>query len=160
MKHSFVRESLVAVTTPALLAASIVAASVACAVQPATSSAIPEINSASGGDTRGADRAAVERAVLDYVEGFYEGDTTRFVRSIWPEVRKYGYWQREPGGAYSGTALPYTEFMRIARSISADTPPDAPKDIVIFEVQDQTASAKLTAWWGTDYLLLAREEGR
>ena len=23
-----------------------------------------------------------------------------------------------------------------------------------------TASAKLTAWWGTDYLLLARYEGR
>lgn len=31
---------------------------------------------------------------------------------------------------------------------------------MLFDVQDQTASAKLTAWWGTDYLLLAREQGR
>jgi hypothetical protein len=31
---------------------------------------------------------------------------------------------------------------------------------VLFDVQDQTASAKLTAWWGTDYLLLAKDHGR
>ena len=37
---------------------------------------------------------------------------------------------------------------------------NAPKDIAIYDVQDQTASAKLTAWWGTDYLLLAKENGR
>lgn len=28
------------------------------------------------------------------------------------------------------------------------------------EQQNQTASAKLTAWWGTDYLLLAKYDGR
>ena len=27
-------------------------------------------------------------------------------------------------------------------------------------MQDQTASAKLTAWWGTDYLLLGKYDGR
>ena len=32
--------------------------------------------------------------------------------------------------------------------------------LLIFDVQDQTASAKLTAWWGTDYLLLAKQKGR
>jgi hypothetical protein len=32
--------------------------------------------------------------------------------------------------------------------------------VEIYDVQDQTASAKLTAWWGTDYLLLARIDGR
>ena len=36
----------------------------------------------------------------------------------------------------------------------------APKTIEIFEVLDQTASAKLTARWGIDYLLLARYDGR
>jgi hypothetical protein len=40
------------------------------------------------------------------------------------------------------------------------TPAGAPKDITVYDVQDQTASAKLTAWWGTDYLLLAKEDGR
>jgi hypothetical protein len=43
-----------------------------------------------------AEREAVRAAVLDYVEGFYEGDTVRLVRSVWPEVRKYGYWRSRP----------------------------------------------------------------
>ncbi|MBC7790917.1 MAG: nuclear transport factor 2 family protein, partial [Anaerolineae bacterium] len=29
-----------------------------------------------------------------------------------------------------------------------------------FDVLDQTASAKLTAWWGTDYLLLGKYDGK
>ena len=39
-------------------------------------------------------------------------------------------------------------------------PKDAPRIIEIFDVQDQTASAKLTAQWGTDYFQLARYDGK
>lgn len=102
-------------------------------------------------------------AVLDYVEGFYQGDTIRLVRSVWPEVRKYGYWKAKADGPYAGEAMPYREFMAYANGVKSGrncTPADAIKDIVIYDVQDQTASAKLTAWWGTDYLLLAREQGK
>ena len=35
-----------------------------------------------------------------------------------------------------------------------------PKDVRIFEVLDQTASVKVTAWWGIDYLLLGKYDGR
>jgi hypothetical protein len=35
-----------------------------------------------------------------------------------------------------------------------------PKKIEVLDYQDQTASAKLTAWWGTDYILLAKLDGR
>jgi hypothetical protein len=110
-----------------------------------------------------ADREAVRAAVLDYVEGFYEGDTTRLVRSVWSEVRKYGYWRAKPDAPYAGEAMPFAEFMAYANRVKSGrsrTPAGAPKDILIFDVQDQTASAKLTAWWGTDYLLLAKEAGR
>ena len=109
------------------------------------------------------DRDAVRLAVLDYVEGFYEGDTTRLVRSVWTEVRKYGYWRAKPGSPYAGEAMPFSGFMTYANGVKSGrnrTPAGAPKEIVIFDVQDQTASAKLTAWWGTDYLLLAKEGGR
>lgn len=118
----------------------------------------PSLSAQTGGD-----RDAVHAAVLDYVEGFYQGDTTRLVRSVWTEVRKYGYWQDKPGGPYAGEAMPFTEFMSYANGVKAGrnrTPPNAVKQIEIFDVQDQTASAKLTAWWGTDYLLLARQDGR
>jgi Putative lumazine-binding len=110
-----------------------------------------------------ADREAVRQAVLDYVEGFYQGDSTRLVRSVWPQVRKYGYWRGKPDAPYAGEAMSYPEFMSYANGVKSGkhkTPAGAPKDITIFDVQDQTASAKLTAWWGTDYLLLAKEEGR
>jgi hypothetical protein len=36
----------------------------------------------------------------------------------------------------------------------------AARDVTVFEVNDQTASAKVTAQWGLDYLLLAKYEGR
>lgn len=111
------------------------------------------------------DRAAVRQAVLDYVEGFYEGDTTRLVRSVWPEVRKWGYARaRGADGAYRGMAMAFPAgFLQYAAGVREGrtrTPADAPKTITLFDVQDQTASAKLTAWWGTDYLLLAKEQGR
>ena len=110
-----------------------------------------------------ADREAVRLAVLDYVEGFYEGDTTRLVRSVWPEVRKWGYHRRAADAPYEGMAMPYANFMRFADGVKAgrnQPPAGAPKEITLLDVQDQTAAAKLTAWWGTDYLLLAREQGR
>lgn len=109
------------------------------------------------------ERAAVERAVLDYVEGFYEGDTLKLVRSIRPEVTKYGYYIPRDSSRYVGEAMPWSEFLSYARGIkerNRAAPATAPKQVEIFDIQDQTASAKLTAWWGTDYLLLAKYDGR
>jgi len=109
------------------------------------------------------DRAAVERAVLDYVEGFYEGDTTKLIRGVHPEVTKYGFYVPRNAQNYTGEAMPWPEFLAYARRIKErgqPAPADAPKRVEIFDVQDQTASAKLTAWWGTDYLLLAKYDGK
>lgn len=109
-----------------------------------------------------ADVQGVKRAALDYVEGFYEGDTVKLVRSIWREVHKYGYWQNKPGEAYAPEGMPWAEIIKYgvdAKAGKHKTPPNAPKEVTVFEVQDQTASAKVTAWWGTDYLLLAKQSG-
>src|SRR5690349_1523974 len=56
-----------------------------------------------------ADRAAVRAAVLDYVDGFYEGDSTKHVRSVAQDVYKYGYSKR--GEAYSGSQMTWAGFM-------------------------------------------------
>lgn len=110
-----------------------------------------------------ADRAAVEHAVLDYVEGFYEGDTAKLIRSIRPEVIKFGFYLPRDSSRYVGEAMPWSEFLAYARRVrerNQPAPTTAPKQVEIFDVQDQTASAKLTAWWGTDYLLLAKYDGK
>lgn len=117
---------------------------------------------AQGRDTT-AERNAVRRAVLDYVEGFYEGDTTKLMRSLRPELTKFGFWKGERDTAYAGEPMSFDQAIAYARRVrAANRPPrtDAPKTVELFDVQDQTASAKLTAWWGTDYLLLAKYSGR
>ena len=110
-----------------------------------------------------ADREAVRAAVLDYVEGFYEGDSTRFVRSVSPEVFKTGYWRPRDSTTYRPSRMTWPEFHAYANRVRAQNrqqPATAVKEVVVFDVLDQTASAKLTAYWGVDYMLLAKQDGR
>lgn len=110
-----------------------------------------------------ADREGVRRAVLDYVEGFYEGDTLKLARSIRPDVVKYGYYKKSGESGYTGEAMPWSEFLSYALRVKArnrPVPTTAPKEIVVLDVADQTAAAKLTASWGIDYLHLAKFDGK
>jgi hypothetical protein len=110
-----------------------------------------------------ADRNGVTRAALDYVEGFYEGDTAKLVRSIRPEVYKYGFDWLKADKRYAGEQMKWDEILGYARRFKEKgrtTPVSAPKKIDLLDVLDQTASAKVTAWWGTDYLLLAKYDGK
>ena len=110
-----------------------------------------------------AERDAVRRAVLDYVEGFYEGDTAKLVRSVRPDVAKSGFWRQKDSTSYAFETMPWPEFLTYANRVKArgrPAPATAPKVVTIFDVQDRTASAKLTAFWGTDYLLLGKHDGR
>jgi hypothetical protein len=115
---------------------------------------------ASGAPT---DREAVRRAVLDYVEGFYEGDSTKLARSVRPEVYKYGFFKARDSTSYRGMQMTWPGFFNYARGVKQNNrqaPATAPKTIEIYDVQDQTASAKLTAFWGTDYMLLGKYDGK
>ncbi|HJU73198.1 MAG TPA: nuclear transport factor 2 family protein [Gemmatimonadaceae bacterium] len=106
---------------------------------------------------------AVRRAAMDYLEGFYEGDTAKLVRSVSPGVVKYGYFVKRGESAYSGEGMPFAEFMSYAKSVKANNrqaPPTAPKEVTVYDVLDQTAAVKVVAWWGSDYLHLAKEDGR
>ena len=105
----------------------------------------------------------VRRAALDYLEGFYEGDTTKLVRSVSPSVVKYGYWINRGESTYMGQLMPFAEFMSYANGVKKNNrqaPASAPKEIIIYEVLDQTAAVKVVAFWGSDYLHLAKEDGR
>ncbi len=120
--------------------------------------------------TRGAatqsaeDRSAVRQAALDYIEGFYEGDTVKLARSVRPEVFKIGFWRHSDSTRYGPSQqMPWSEFLAYAGRVKASNrppPPNAPKEVVLLDVLDQTASTKITAWWGTDYLLLGKFGGR
>ena len=114
---------------------------------------------------RAQDSAGVRAAALDYIEGFYTGDSTLLVRSVRPEVYKYGFWRHRDSTNYNaGTQMTWEGFHRYANGVKErggrGAPANAPKEVRIFEVLDKTASAKVTAWWGIDYLLLGKFDGR
>ena len=109
-----------------------------------------------------AEREAVRRAALDYLEGFYEGDSTKHIRSIRPEVFKFGF-SRQADSTFRGMRMTWEGFHAFTNRVRTNktfAAADAPKQVEIYDVQDQTASAKVTAWWGIDYLLMARFDGK
>ena len=110
----------------------------------------------------GSDQQAVRRAALDYLEGFYEGDTDKIRRGIHPEVIKYGFFVARDQQEYSGEPMSFQEMLDYATRVKErENYPDAsaPKEVIVLDVQDQTAAVKVIAWWGADYLHLAKYDG-
>lgn len=108
-----------------------------------------------------ADRAAVERAALDYVEAIYESDPARVERSVHPQLTKRGFWRDNPSAPWGPQlTMTYEQLLNLAKTWNAKKNQDTSvKRVDIYEVLDQTASAKVTASWGIDYLHLAKYDG-
>ena len=107
------------------------------------------------------DTEAVRAAVLDYVEGIYLVQPERIKRSVHKSLRKHGFW-RNKEGQYKEGPMTFEQLLKLAGDWNKDghVGKDAPKVITIYEVQDQTASAKLVADWGSDYFHLAKYDGK
>lgn len=108
------------------------------------------------------EQEAVKQAVLDYVEGIYEVTPTRIERSIHPEMAKRGFFIKKGETVYSPHTMTFAQLVELSKNYNKDghVPKDAPKEVAVYDVSDQTASAKLTAVWGIDYLHLAKYEGK
>lgn len=112
------------------------------------------------------DHAGVRRAVQDYVDAVYEVKPELIARSVHPTLVKQGMVKGTSANAtYRGpTPMTYQQLYDLAGSWNKDNrsvnPATAPKVIEVYDVQDATALAKLTASWGTDYFLLAKLEGK
>ncbi|HEX8198170.1 MAG TPA: nuclear transport factor 2 family protein [Pyrinomonadaceae bacterium] len=108
------------------------------------------------------DKEAVRQAALDYVESIYEVDPARAERSVHPDLAKRGFSVRKGETAYTPNIMTFTQLVELAKTYNKNgrIPKDAPKEVVVYEVSDQTASAKVTASWGIDYLHLAKYDGK
>ena len=110
-----------------------------------------------------ADREAVRLAVLDYVEGIYNVEPARIERSVHPNLAKLGFYRPPAEAAYRpGRPMAFQQLVEIARTYNKEGKlrKDAPKEIEIYDVLDQTATVKLTAEWGIDYMHLAKFDGK
>jgi putative lumazine-binding protein len=109
------------------------------------------------------DRDGVRQAVLDYVEGVYNVDPSLIERSVHPKLAKTGFYRGQKDETYRpGSNMTFEQLKDVARNWNKDGKlrKDAPKEITVFDVLDQTASAKLVAEWGIDYFHLAKFDGK
>lgn len=107
------------------------------------------------------EKEKVEKACLNYIEGFYEGDTTKLVAALKPSMYKIGYWKNANTGVYDFDGqMTYRAAMDYAKNVMAKknfAKSDAPKKVQVLDIGNSIASAKVTAWWGIDYILLSRQ---
>ena len=106
----------------------------------------------------------VKEACFDYINTFYQADTALAYKSVHKSVRKTGFYFQKDEQHYSEQLeMPFNDLVSLAKRWNKDgsqTNESSPKDVVIFEVSDQTASAKVTAVWGIDYLSLMKENDK
>lgn len=110
------------------------------------------------------DKAKIERACLDYLEGFYEGDTAKIIRSLRPSLYKFGYWKNDKSTTYQADGqMTFRQAVDYSKRVLAKknfAKPESPKKVEVLDVMQHIAAAKVTAWWGYDYLLLSRQDDR
>jgi len=118
---------------------------------------------AQSSSTDGADREAVRQAALDYVEGIYNVEPSRIERSVHPKLAKLGFYRGPKDDAYRpGSTMTFERLVEVAKNYNKEgkLPKDAPKEVTILDVLDQTATVKLVAEWGIDYMHLAKFDGK
>lgn len=110
------------------------------------------------------DQELIKEAILDYVEGVYNVDTARIYRSVHPTLVKRGSWYDDKNKHYVPLQeMTFNQLVNLTKRWNKDgsrADANSIKDIVIYDVQDKTAAAKLTAVWGTDYFHLAKLDGK
>jgi hypothetical protein len=107
------------------------------------------------------DREAVERAVLDYVEAIEQGKPELIERGVHTELHKFGFYRQDPAADYQIYPMTFDQLRELAATYKKEgrVPDDAKHEIEVLDVLDQTAAVKLTAFWGIDYMHLAKYNG-
>lgn len=110
------------------------------------------------------EKESIERACMNYIEGFYEGDTAKLIAALKPTLYKIGFWKNKNNGIYDFDGqMTYRQALDYAKNVLAKknfAKSDAPKKAEVLDIMKTTAAAKVTAWWGTDYILLSKQNGK
>ncbi len=110
------------------------------------------------------DERLVRAAILDYVEGVYQTDTTRIYRSVHPTLVKRGTFLNPQTGEFSEfSEMSFPQLIKLTKSWNKDgnrANAKTLREISIYDVQDKTATAKVIAAWGIDYFHLAKIDGK
>jgi hypothetical protein len=106
------------------------------------------------------DKEGIEKACMNYIEGFYEGNASKLESCLQPTLNKFGFWKNKDTKIYDQVPhMSYEQALAFAKSVleKKEFPkPDAPKEVLVLDIGKNIASAKVIAWWGIDYMLLSK----
>ncbi len=107
-----------------------------------------------------ADSAAIKKAALDYVEGWYEANPERMERALHPELAKRIVRTDQNGRSRLEQMSAMTLVQGVKRGGGKNTPiADQQKDVFILDIYENTASAKAIMSGWIDYMHLAKWNG-
>lgn len=117
--------------------------------------------SARAGDGSDADRAAIEAAARDYVDGWYEGDAERVARALHPDLAKRTV-RALPDGSEVLNTLSQSNMVAYTRAGygKKNKQEGQHNEVIILDVMTKTASVKTVTHEFIDYLQLAKIDGQ
>ena len=107
------------------------------------------------------DRKAVEKAALDYIEGWYEGNVERMAGCLHPdlqkrEIRILSQTGRSQFGLHTASTLIEGTRLGFGKQISIE---ERNIRITVFEIFKNIASVKATSKLSTEYLHIVKYNG-
>jgi phosphohistidine phosphatase SixA len=110
------------------------------------------------------DKAQIETTLNNYLDGFYKGDTLKLKAALKPRLYKFGYWKNKDTGDYEySNQMTYAKAIAYAKDVlekKLQQKEDVIRKVEVFEIGNHIASAKVTGFWGIDYMLLSKDEGK
>ncbi len=110
------------------------------------------------------DKAQIETTLNNYLDGFYKGDTLKLKAAIKPRLYKFGYWKNKDTGKYKySNQMTYAKAIGYAKDVlekNQQQGDDVIRKVQVLDIGNHIASAKVTGFWGNDYMLLSKEEGK
>lgn len=109
----------------------------------------------------------IRTACLNYIEGFYEGDTTKLRASLMPSLYKLGYYRDQHTGKYLPDGnMTYRQALDYASWILKNkkfAKADAPKKVELLNIRQSLVPSKQPprgAWIGTSTQTIRSMENR
>lgn len=110
------------------------------------------------------DAAEIENAIYNYADAFYEADPQKIHRSSHPTLMKRGSRYNVEKGCYEQVEeIGFNQLVEQAESSTIGSKvPDSEilKNVVVYDVQDFSATARLTSAWGVEYFHLSKINGK
>ncbi|WP_111682963.1 histidine phosphatase family protein [Winogradskyella tangerina] len=110
------------------------------------------------------DKAQIEATLNNYIDGFYQGDTTKLKAALKPRLYKFGYLKDKETGEYKYYQhLSYENALKLAQTLKDQgrtRDETKMRSVKVLEISNHIAAAKVTAAWGLDYVLLSKDDGK